>query len=87
MKIEAILHRARKKDFFDLELLIRHHGLRQIMEWHRLKYPDNSIAISIPYAITYFKDAEEDENPVSLQQQTWQAVKESIGAAVRDYLS
>lgn len=48
MKIEAILHRAKKKDFFDLELLLGIHGLPKVLEWHRQKYPDNSIAISIP---------------------------------------
>lgn len=87
MKIEAILHRAKKKDFFDLDLLIRAHGLPAILDWHRLKYPDNSTAISIPYAITYFKDAEDSEEPISLHDQTWEEVKSSIQKAVRDYLS
>lgn len=87
MKIEAILHRAKKKDFYDLEVLLRKHGLAQVMEWHRAKYPDNSIAISIPYAITYFKDAEDSEDPISLQGQTWEGVKAFIQKAVRDYLS
>lgn len=86
MKIEAILHRAKKKDFFDLDLLLREHGLPKVLEWHRRKYPGNSIAISIPYAITYFKDAEDSEDPVSLQGQTWAGVKASISAAVRDFL-
>jgi hypothetical protein len=87
MKIEAILHRAKKKDFYDLEVLLRKHGLAQVMEWHRTKYPDNSIAISVPYAITYFKDAEDSEDPISLQGQTWEGVKAAIQKAVRDYLS
>ncbi|MCB9183168.1 MAG: nucleotidyl transferase AbiEii/AbiGii toxin family protein [Flavobacteriales bacterium] len=87
MKIEAILHRAKKKDFHDLELLLRMHGLAQVMEWHREKYPDNSLAISIPYAITYFKDAEDSEDPISLQGQTWEGVKASIQRSVRDFLS
>lgn len=87
MKVEAILHRAKKKDFHDLELLLRMHGLAQVMEWHRCKYPDNSIAISVPYAITYFKDAEDGEDPISLQGQTWEGVKASIQKVVREYLS
>jgi hypothetical protein len=87
MKVEAILHRAKKKDFFDLELLLRMHGLAQVMACHRRKYPDNSIAISVPYAITYFKDAEDSEDPISLQGQTRATVKASIQKAVREYLS
>lgn len=86
MKVEAILHRAKKKDFHDIDLLLRHHGLPSILEWHRRKYPDNSIAISIPYALTYFKDAEDSEDPISLHGQTWEGVKASIQKAVRDYL-
>jgi len=86
MKIEAILHRAKKKDFHDLDLLLRQHGLATIMDWHRKKYPTNSIPISIPYAVTYFKDAEESEDPISLQGQTWEGVKEAIQKAVSDYL-
>lgn len=86
MKIEAILHRAKKKDFYDLDILLREHGLPAIMDWHRQKYPTNAIAISIPYAITYFKDAEDSEDPISLQGQTWEGVKEAVRRAVRDYL-
>lgn len=86
MKIEAILHRAKKKDFYDLDRLLREHGLAAIMDWHQRKYPTNAIAISIPYAITYFKDAEESEDPISLQGQTWEGVKDSIQRAVSDYL-
>ena len=86
MKVEAILHRARKKDFFDLELLLREHGLQAIMAWHQRKYPDRSLAISIPYALTYFKDAEDSEAPISLQGQTWEGVKASIQQVVREYL-
>jgi len=86
MKVEAILHRAKKKDFYDLDILLRAHGLPKVMEWHRQKYPDNSIAISIPYAVTFFKDAEDSEDPICLQGQTWEGVKASIQKAVRDYL-
>lgn len=86
MKVQAILDRAKKKDFFDLDLLLRAHGLPKIMEWHRRKYPDHSIAISIPSAITWFKDAEDSEDPVSLKGQTWAGVKTSISEAVSDFL-
>jgi hypothetical protein len=36
------------------------------------------LLISVPQAITYFKDAEESEDPVSLKNQSWQQVKRSI---------
>lgn len=86
MKIEAILHRAKRKDFWDLAELLDAHGLQWILDRHGERYPDNSIAISIPYAITYFVDAEDSEDPVSLKGQTWEGIKRSISQTVSDYL-
>ena len=87
MKIQAILGRGRKKDFWDLFELLQHYSLQQIMDWHKQKYPTQMLAISIPNAITYFIDADESETPVSFKKQTWPGVKKGIQKAVRDYLS
>ena len=51
------------------------------------KYPSQQLLISIPQAITYFDDAEESEEPVSLKNQTWNSVKKSIQKSVSEYLS
>ena len=87
MKIQAILGRAQKKDFWDLHELFQHYSLQQIMDWHKLKYPSQMLAISIPHAITYFTDADDSETPVSFKGQTWEKVKDDIKKVVRDYLS
>src|SRR5450759_1013776 len=86
MKIQAILGRAKKKDFWDLYELLQHYSLQQIMDWHKQKYPNQMLAISIPHAITYFVEAEESETPVSFKKQNWVLVKNGISKAVRDYL-
>jgi len=86
MKIQAVLGRAKKKDFWDLYELLQHYSLQQIMDWHKQKYPNQMLAISIPHAITYFVDAEESETPVSFKKQNWGLVKNGISKAVRDYL-
>jgi predicted nucleotidyltransferase component of viral defense system len=86
MKIQAILGRGRKKDFWDLHELLHHFSLQQIMDWHRLKYPTQMLAISIPNAITYFTEADESETPVSFKGQTWPQVKKDISKVVSDYL-
>jgi predicted nucleotidyltransferase component of viral defense system len=86
MKIQAILGRGKKKDFWDLYELLQHYPLRQLIDWHQQKYPSQMLAISIPHAITYFVDAEESETPVSFKNQTWEGVKKGIKRAVRDYL-
>lgn len=86
MKIEAMLHRAQKKDFWDLEQLLRVHGLQELLDNHRSKYPKNTIMISIPRALGYFEDAEESEDPKALNGLTWQDVKRSISRIVNSFL-
>ncbi len=86
MKIFAILQRAQKKDFWDLAELLQHYTFKQCTEAYVEKYPSNQMLISIPYAITYFADAEESEDPISLKGQTWQSVKKIIQQKVSDYL-
>jgi hypothetical protein len=86
MKIQAILGRAKKKDFWDLYELLQHHPLQQLMEWHQQKFPSQMLAISIPHAITYFVDAEESEPPVSFKKQTWEMVKKGIQHSVSEFL-
>jgi predicted nucleotidyltransferase component of viral defense system len=86
MKIQAILGRGKKKDFWDLYELLQHFPLQQIIDWHKQKYPNQMLAISIPHAITYFVDADESETPVSFKKQTWEGVKKGISRVVSDYL-
>jgi len=86
MKIQAILGRAKKKDFWDLYELLQHYDLQQMIDWHKRKYPSQMLAISIPHAITYFADADESETPVSFKNQTWEQIKKGISKAVSDYL-
>lgn len=87
MKIQAILGRAKKKDFWDLYELLQHYSLQQLIDWHKQKYPSQMLAVSIPHAITYFAEAEESETPISFKKQTWEQIKKEISKSVRDYLS
>jgi predicted nucleotidyltransferase component of viral defense system len=86
MKIQAMLGRGKKKDFWDIYELFKHYSLQQVMDWHKQKYPSQMLAISIPHALTYFVDAEESETPVSFKNQTWEGVKKGISKVVSDYL-
>lgn len=86
MKINAILGRGKKKDFWDLYEILHQFSLSEIINFHRQKFPSQMLLISIPQAITYFADAEESEDPVSLNGQTWQGVKIFVQNKVKDYL-
>jgi len=87
MKINAILRRAVKKDFWDIAELLQYYSLRNCIDFYNTKFKNQLLAISIPKAITYFDDAEESEEPISLKNQTWDPVKKIIQKAVRGYLS
>lgn len=86
MKVQAVLGRARKKDFWDIAQLLDHYDVGDFIRWHREKYSTQNLLITVPQAITYFAEAEDDENPFSLKGQTWETIKESIQEKVRAYL-
>jgi hypothetical protein len=86
MKIQAILGRGKKKDFWDIAELIEHYDLYQMIDFHNCKYPNQMLLISIPQAIVYFKDAEASEEPKSLKGQTWNNIIELLKEKAREFL-
>ena len=86
MKVNAILGRAKKKDFWDMFELLHHYTISEIIAFYNQKFPSQQLLISIPHALTYFDDAEESEEPVSLKGQTWEGVKKFIQKKVSDFL-
>ena len=86
MKINAILGRGVKKDFWDLFELLKLYSLNDIINFYNQKYPNQQLLISIPNALTYFEDADDSPDPISLLGQTWEDVKEFIKFKVREFL-
>ena len=86
MKVQAILGRGKKKDFWDIAELLKHYTVADFVMFHKEKYSTQNLLITVPQAITYFGDAEESENPVSLKGQTWEAVQRAIKEKVSEYL-
>ncbi len=86
MKVQAILGSGRKKDFWDIAELLNHFTITDFIQFHKEKFATQNLLITVPQAITYFADAEESEDPISLKAQTWQSVQEFINAKVREYL-
>ncbi|EMS35181.1 hypothetical protein C943_02256 [Mariniradius saccharolyticus AK6] len=86
MKVQAILGRGKKKDFWDIAALLERFSVRDFVEFHRQKYPNQYLLISVPQAMIYFAEAEEDQDPISLKGQTWESVKDFIRGKVREYL-
>lgn len=86
MKVQAVLGRGRKKDFWDVAELLKHFSVQDFIDLHKEKYKTQNLIITVPQALIYFDDAEESEDPISLQGQTWKSVKEFIQGKVREYL-
>jgi predicted nucleotidyltransferase component of viral defense system len=86
MKVQAVLGRGKKKDFWDISELLNHYSVERFIEFHNQKYPNQNLLIAIPHALTYFSDADESEDPISLKGQTWESVQSSIQKKVREYL-
>ncbi|MBK8053568.1 MAG: nucleotidyl transferase AbiEii/AbiGii toxin family protein [Saprospiraceae bacterium] len=87
MKVQAILGRAKKKDFWDIAELLQHYSVAQFESFHKEKYSTQNLLITVPQAIVYFDDAEDSEEPVSLKGQTWKKVKKAISTKVRNHLT
>lgn len=87
MKVQAILGRGKKKDFWDIAELLQHHTLQEMIDCHKAKYPSQMLGISIPNALTYFVDADESEDPETIKPMTWNEIKAILSGKVRDFLS
>lgn len=86
MKVQAILGRGKKKDFWDVAELLEHYTVNDFIALHKEKYSTQNLYITVPQAITYFEDAEDSEDPIGLKDQTWENVKKTIQEKVRMYL-
>ncbi|MBY0477209.1 MAG: nucleotidyl transferase AbiEii/AbiGii toxin family protein [Chitinophagaceae bacterium] len=86
MKVQAILGRGKKKDFWDIAELLQHFSVKDFVQFHKEKYSTQNLLITVPQAITYFADAEESEAPISIKGQTWETVQAFIQEKVSAYL-
>jgi len=82
MKLAAITGRGRKRDFLDLYFLLKQFSLRDLLKFYHEKYPDGSEFLVLR-SLTYFADAEPDDDPKMLIPTDWEKVKKSILQEVR----
>lgn len=84
MKLHAICGRGKKKDFFDIYVLIRVFGWSQLLQWFEKKY-GQSQTFFLWKSISYFEDAENDVDirGMAPYDVSWAEVKEAISSACR----
>ncbi len=86
MKLAAITGRGAKKDFIDLKYLFNSFKLEEMLELYKLKYNDASEMLVLK-SLTYFDDADAEEDPQMLKPMKWVKVKELMIAQMQKYLS
>lgn len=84
MKLNAIINRGLKKDFWDVAHLLNYHSLSDMLSFFEKKYSNASPALAL-HALAYFDDAEMDKDPFSLERITWKKVKEKVTLHLKNY--
>ena len=86
MKVQAILGRGKKKDFWDIAELLNKYSIQNFIDFHKEKYVGQMLGISVPNAMIYFTDADESEEPETIKIKSWPEIKKIISKKVRDFL-
>jgi predicted nucleotidyltransferase component of viral defense system len=76
MKLDAMLSRAARKDFYDLYFICKHKSLKFIFEKARRKYSSvRDFEAQATKRLVYFENAENESEPELLEKASWQIVK------------
>jgi predicted nucleotidyltransferase component of viral defense system len=85
MKLDALLARAARKDFYDLYFICQKVSLRKILNLAPKKYPSTrDFETQTVKRLTYFENAEQDVEPTLLHPASWQSVKEYFIEQAKD---
>lgn len=77
MKLNAIAGRGSKKDFVDLYFLLSEFSLEEILSFYEKKYKDGSIFM-VQKSLTYFADADDQQQPKMFLNFNWETCKQKI---------
>jgi hypothetical protein len=84
MKLDALISRGARKDFYDLYWITRHVPLTDLLEMGREKYPyARDFEWMAVEGLVYFDNADRDVQPVLLVDVPWEEVKAFFRAEAR----
>lgn len=76
MKMDALLSRANRKDFYDLYFIAQNISLRRLFDLAPKKYPSvRDFEVQATKRLIYFESAERDREPNLLKPVAWDVVK------------
>ena len=81
MKMHTVCGRGKKKDFFDIYVLLENYGWQDMLKWFASKYGESQYYF-LWRSIAYFEDAEDDVDIVGFTPYTkdWEEIKSLIKA-------
>ena len=77
MKLNAIAGRGSKKDFIDLFFLLDKFSMKDILSFYEKKYKDGSLFM-VQKSLTYFDDADLQQQPKMFKDFNWETCKQKI---------
>lgn len=78
MKLDAIVGRGRKKDFYDIYYLLKQINIEKLLELYQEKYPHQT-TFHVLRSLVYFADADPDPDPIVFDNKlTWHNIKNSL---------
>lgn len=78
MKLDVICRGGRKKDFLDVHELMNEYSLKEMIGWHRKRYPYNHNPGLLLKKLTDFSIADQDFDPYCLLGKHWEIIKLDI---------
>jgi hypothetical protein len=76
MKLDAMLSRASRKDFYDLYFICQTLPLSEIFKKAKQKYPSvRDFEVQATKRFVFFENAEKETDPILLQEVHWNSVK------------
>jgi hypothetical protein len=85
MKLDTLLSRATRKDFYDLYFICRNIDLTELLKLAPRKFANvRDFETQAVKRLTYFDNAESDLDPVLLQTVPWQTVKDFFVRQARE---
>lgn len=75
MKADVILRGGRKKDFWDIHLLLNTYSIEDVISLHRDRYEWNHDKSKLISQFLNFEYAENDFNPICLLNKNWEDIK------------
>lgn len=85
MKLDALLSRAARKDFYDLYFVCQMMPLRHLLDLAPQKYPSvRDFEAQVVKRLVFFENAENQVDPPLIQPVTWQVVKKYFIVQVKE---